>query len=141
MVSKAKHDETFGQRFKRILVQADLRPDDHIPLFGDGSVENSYTYPTVKELDYAAGITKIMLYLWLSFVIAMMLGFSLLWVFAFLNPTVFHFVNIWALILFLLIEIFVLIQGLSVVGYIRWRLKRQKKMQRVFEARRSHKKD
>jgi len=117
--------ESFFKRFVRNVVFADYKSTDLVPVIG-GTQNNLFALSSkVSEIQQMSRIAKAFLYLWMLFVLFLTTFFIFIGFAVVREPQTFAKLGVLGTIFLVFLELFILIQGLSVLGYFRWRIKQR----------------
>jgi len=117
--------ESFFKRFVRNVVFADYKSTDLVPVIG-GTQNNLFALSSkVSEIQQMSRIAKTFLYLWMLFVLFLTSFFIFIGFAVVREPQTFAKLGVLGTIFLVFLELFILIQGLSVLGYFRWRIKQR----------------
>ena len=112
--------ESILNKFKRIVIKADLRADDEIPMIGKLYSGGDLRLINLGKLSQTGLVIRYALFV-LVLGLASLTTFT--WIMAIFDPTIFSEVGILIIIVFLIIELILLVQALSIISYVRWRFK------------------
>lgn len=119
-------NESLLRRLTRNLIAADYKSDDTVPFIGSREFGDIFApQDTVREIERMSKVGRFFLYIWFIFIVFIMLVLLFAGVAVVMYPQGTQNLNFFMGMFFVLLELFVLIQGLSVLAYFRWRIKQR----------------